>query len=232
MSARASPADRRVARSAGKRPFVRWTKLPCLRPLGGLQAAGSLPNRRRCWGQGPRRWCARLPPSQHAVPVAGKPNSATTSRGRRLFPSSLRGPARPGGIAWAGEDSCGAATGSAEASTKTRIALRRRGRASPKSRANAHLCQIAAVCLFYITSLPASGEHSKNGVDPGPAPALSGEVLLPRHGHRCIKTTNREVGQRKLQNQSDGSATHERAVLAFRRRVLPGRGGYKRSNRN
>ena len=63
----AAPAEPRGCRLCG------WTKLPCLRPLEGLQAAGSLPNRRRCWGRCPQRCLAGLPPRQTAAPGAGKP---------------------------------------------------------------------------------------------------------------------------------------------------------------
>ena len=114
---RVSPADRCLAHGAAGLPFMSWTKLPWPRPLRGLQAAGLLPNRRRCWGQGPRRCRAGLPPHQTAVP--GLANLSGPARlGRRLFPSSLRGSLPPWCSGWGGEDSCGAAKASAEASTK------------------------------------------------------------------------------------------------------------------
>jgi hypothetical protein len=161
VSARASPADRRGSLKAAGLPFVRWTKLPCLRPLRGLQAAGSLPNRRRCWGQGPRRCLAGLPPRQPAVPWQTLAAARTTSRGRRLFPSSLRGSSRPSVIAGAWEDSCGAATASTEAFRKTRILLCGRPRGgSQRAALTVHLCQIGATWLsIYRVSLLPREEH-------------------------------------------------------------------------
>ena len=51
------------------------------------------------------------------------------------------------------EDSRGAATAPAEACDENPNCSTDRGATLPKSRANAHLCQIAAFCLFYIASL-------------------------------------------------------------------------------
>ena len=85
VSARASPADRRVSLKAAGLPFVSWTKLPCLRPLEGLQAAGWLPNRRRCWGRCPQRCRAGLPPSETAVPGARKPAQRDNELGQAVI---------------------------------------------------------------------------------------------------------------------------------------------------
>ena len=120
----ASPADRRVARRAAGLPFVSWTKLPCLRPLRGLQAAGLLRNRRRCWDQGPRRFHAGLPPRGKLVSWGWQALAACDNElSRRLFPSSLRGSARPRGIGSEGKDSCGAATASAAAFAPRALAV-------------------------------------------------------------------------------------------------------------
>ena len=118
-------------------------------------------NRRRCRGpshDGSAWTCRR---ANSPFPGAGKLSGATQPGwGRRLFPSSLRGSSRSRGIMWVWEDSCGAATASAEACDENPNCSAARRRGCQKCVKQRHLCRIEwlGISILHIDP-PESEEH-------------------------------------------------------------------------
>ena len=110
-------------------------------------------NRRRCRGpshDGSAWTCRR---AKSPFPGAGKLSGATQlGWGRRLFPSSLRGSSRPGGIGWYWRTPAGRQRRPPRRATKTRFALRQPRRRGAQS-ARSSFVPDTAVGLFYTTSL-------------------------------------------------------------------------------
>ena len=158
----ASPADRRGSRRAAGLPFVSWTKLPCLRPLEGLQAAGSLPNRRRCWGSGLLRLLTDLPPSQQPVSRGWASLAEDNEPGRRLFPSR----SLVACVAFASLVQCPGRRGLLRGGNGVRggvpenpnCSAAAAARGTKKSCRTAHLCRIGGACAK-IHHIPAAEER-------------------------------------------------------------------------
>ena len=169
--------------------FAAPTKLPSaalarasrLRIYGATSSALLGPTPRRC-RVGCRRATRRFPG------LASLAATGHSGWGRRLFPSSLRGSRGAGLGRRVARRRRGGRRGVLDEgrATKTRIgSAAAAARAAPKAALETRICARSALhftshrCARFAEGTD-NPRCSKDGVAPGPAPAPSGEVLLPR----------------------------------------------------